>query len=386
MLKDATIDSTLVDESSPEFDVAQSVPSSPISPPSTVPRVAASMILAVGSGLVGVCGFFSKSSGRYAIASGLACIAAAAACVIAMTDFNFLTQPNFASKDFQPSVGIYLAGISATMFACSSVAFIMGRTCCRCNSSRNDTKQSGTGTDRTDFLMISRPLSSGSGLAAPLLSNRLTTSCAVAPATSTIQVTSAPVAVSAELESEPIELSTDADLRTGIGWWHGLLRSRHIQCFIWSAALWSGFSSVFFCLAAGAAQVGPQGPVCDFGDDLDGWFSWKYQFIVYVALLLYMIESCRSSSARYLSNMEETETVYEFVDKIRGNRPRIWWHVQCYHFETHTVTEYYTDEYGNRQSRTHTETKRVNTHSATGHYRVSVRLMRVHDLGALLRG
>ena len=45
---------------------------------------------------------------------------------------------------------------------------------------------------------------------------------------------------------------------------------------------------------------------------------------------------------------------------------------RCYHYEMHTRTEYYTDSNGNQQSRTVTETVRVNTWSGSEGWPVAI--------------
>lgn len=341
------------------------VTASAIAIPQTNVHVTLLMIIAIGFGLLGVCGFFSRTSCRYAVASALASTAATGASVVALTDFNFLAHPGATTIQFDPSAGIYLTTISAIMFACSSIAFIVGRTSLRAN---NNDKQSRTVNDMGD---LSVGLSSDmSDLPATLLGN--TNGDSTVTATSLTHATPVPVA-DAVAEAETIEVATDAaGLSPGMGWWHGFLGSPHLKCFILSTVVWGGLSSLFWCLASGAAQVGPDDQVCDFKHDLHDWDSWEYQYYGYAVLIFYLVEACSSSSAQYLCNVEETETVYEFVDRIRDNRPSIWWHVQCYHYETYTVTEYYTDSDGRQQSRTRTETRRVDTHSARGFYYVRI--------------
>ena len=48
--------------------------------------------------------------------------------------------------------------------------------------------------------------------------------------------------------------------------------------------------------------------------------------------------------------------------------PRIWWKVECYHYET--VIEHYTerDSNGNTHHKTRTRREKRVTHRATGHY------------------
>eukprot|EP01083_Nonionella_stella_P295016 1002698_1 len=87
--------------------------------------------------------------------------------------------------------------------------------------------------------------------------------------------------------------------------------------------------------------------------------------IVAVVYLLYIIEAtCCSSSFKYLKNSMDGQTVYQWVANIKQNAPRIWWKVECYHYETRV--EHYTDSNGNHQTRTRRE--KVVTHRASMDY------------------
>jgi len=91
----------------------------------------------------------------------------------------------------------------------------------------------------------------------------------------------------------------------------------------------------------------------------------------WVCYAVYFINCCVSGSARYLCNIHTTESAYDYVKRIKLVAPNIWFSIQCYHYETHVRTEYYTDSNGNRQSREVSETVRVNTYYGTETFRYS---------------
>eukprot|EP00494_Astrolonche_serrata_P001429 UN01435 len=45
-----------------------------------------------------------------------------------------------------------------------------------------------------------------------------------------------------------------------------------------------------------------------------------------------------SSTGGYISHSFLKEGVEDFVRQLRRTRPRLWWSIQCYHYETRTRT------------------------------------------------
>merc|ERR1711900_799 len=88
-----------------------------------------------------------------------------------------------------------------------------------------------------------------------------------------------------------------------------------------------------------------------------------------VFFLGYMIEICLSSTQKYLCNIEHKGSVHRLVDRLQRTAPQIVWSIHCYHMETRTRLVSYTDNQGNTRTRVETYTVRVDTHSASQHYR-----------------
>ena len=82
-------------------------------------------------------------------------------------------------------------------------------------------------------------------------------------------------------------------------------------------------------------------------------------FIIFIiAYIAYLIAEFYSTSFSYLYHKKGNIMMYQKMKELFCGHPIIKFNCVCYHFETYTV--YYTDSNGN--SRTRTETRRVNTH------------------------
>lgn len=88
-----------------------------------------------------------------------------------------------------------------------------------------------------------------------------------------------------------------------------------------------------------------------------------------VTYLIHLIESCCSSTKKYLKNSLDQDAVQELITKIHKTPPIIRWHVECYHYETRHYTETRTDSHGRTHTEHRTEQIRVNTHSASTTFR-----------------
>lgn len=69
---------------------------------------------------------------------------------------------------------------------------------------------------------------------------------------------------------------------------------------------------------------------------------------------------CKTNS--FLRNLTLGENIFSEINENRNNPPVITFHVQNYHYKTKTTR---------RNGKTHHERVRVNTHSATEHFRYS---------------
>ncbi|CAE8640244.1 unnamed protein product [Polarella glacialis] len=79
-------------------------------------------------------------------------------------------------------------------------------------------------------------------------------------------------------------------------------------------------------------------------------------YLVYLGHLLFCVRLTKA----FANETHGLEQVMQRMDRPRHETPHYSWRVQCYHYETRTVTT--KDKDG--ESRTDTETHRVNTHSA----------------------
>jgi hypothetical protein len=94
-------------------------------------------------------------------------------------------------------------------------------------------------------------------------------------------------------------------------------------------------------------------------------------FIGFVALelvlgVVYLFFVFRSNTFQYLLNMNTTETVLDFMDRMYRTEPIVRWFIQCYHWEARTRQVAVPRPNGTTQYRTETYQERVNTHSAHG--------------------
>lgn len=178
------------------------------------------------------------------------------------------------------------------------------------------------------------------------------------------------------MTAEALEVSLPSD---GIGCCAGLKRNFHCKAFWSSLMIW-----IPLIIAAVMSILGHKDPA-------DGsWFGWMNEpqngglgggdesltglaitllvFFV-IGYLFHQIESCLSSSCKYLSNVKTGEGAHKLVKKVKKSPPQLSWHIQCYHMETRTRVVTYTDNQGRSGTRIETYTVRVDTHSASKSYR-----------------
>ncbi|KAJ3118006.1 hypothetical protein HDU96_004460 [Phlyctochytrium bullatum] len=100
---------------------------------------------------------------------------------------------------------------------------------------------------------------------------------------------------------------------------------------------------------------------------LAGWFTepWLIAGLVLsgVGYLAVVIRSCSCSisTETFLENIETDERLPQLVKHYRKVNPVVRFTIECYHYETETRIEYYTDSEGRMQQRQVSETKRVVT-------------------------
>ena len=93
------------------------------------------------------------------------------------------------------------------------------------------------------------------------------------------------------------------------------------------------------------------------------WFIF-IECIIGAAYLFFML---RSNTFQYLCNINTTETVLDYMDRMYRTEPAVHWFIQCYHFETRTRQVASPGPNGTTVYHTETYQERVNTHSAHGH-------------------
>eukprot|EP00928_Gymnodinium_smaydae_P029612 TRINITY_DN22254_c0_g1_i2.p1 TRINITY_DN22254_c0_g1~~TRINITY_DN22254_c0_g1_i2.p1 ORF type:complete len:675 (-),score=63.16 TRINITY_DN22254_c0_g1_i2:268-2292(-) len=94
--------------------------------------------------------------------------------------------------------------------------------------------------------------------------------------------------------------------------------------------------------------------------------DYKLQ-VAAVLYCLYLVQAfcCTRFSSAVGNRITGLDAVCNRLELPKTENPTYRWHIQCYHYETRTRQESYTDSNGNRQTRTVTETHRVNTWSSS---------------------
>ena len=80
--------------------------------------------------------------------------------------------------------------------------------------------------------------------------------------------------------------------------------------------------------------------------------------------IIMLIETAFSRTRTYLTHVEHTSKVQSIIDEIKAKPPKVFFYIQCYHFELRTRVR-------TRNGRTRVETynERVNTHTAKEPFR-----------------
>jgi hypothetical protein len=130
----------------------------------------------------------------------------------------------------------------------------------------------------------------------------------------------------------------------GVGCKHGCARDRHM---------------VLTILTVGLILV----PILMAAEVLT--FTW---FVVIESIIgvVYLFSVLRSNTFQYLRNINTTETVLDYMNRMYRTEPAVRWFIQCYHYETRTRQVATPGPNGTTVYRTETYQERVNTHSANG--------------------
>jgi hypothetical protein len=149
---------------------------------------------------------------------------------------------------------------------------------------------------------------------------------------------------------------------------HGM-NAREWCSMIWSLVMQScvQIHLIFLAICFANPNASGNNGVCNNyfwkGGLISGDVSTAFIVVVSVTGGLYLIDSFYNPFSSYVWNLRTRVESYQFLAKLSDTRPNLWWHIQCYHYETRT--------YRDSKGRTQTRQVRVNTHSASGHYAFS---------------
>lgn len=147
------------------------------------------------------------------------------------------------------------------------------------------------------------------------------------------------------------EDNTNADPKTGIGFLKGWIRDGHrMHTILWACnVVWP---VVWICFAARCRP----GSYCFFIDSKGMViFFWMFFFIPF------LVEFFFSSTHKYLRNLNTTESLIDYMNRLYSTAPTLSMTIECFHMETRQYT--YRDSNGNTEIRT--ETYPVVTYEAT---------------------
>jgi hypothetical protein len=160
--------------------------------------------------------------------------------------------------------------------------------------------------------------------------------------------------------NHPRPTSGHVEPSKGAGCVRGCLRDKHVLVTVLSAS----FLALIVLLLLCALRINCVAP---FFIPVDNAGLWVVFSIVGLA---FFIEALFSDTLGYLRHINQEESLLMVLQRLRETPPTIYWHIQCYHVETHTEmqTVWTEDDDGNQES--HQEevevTERVNTHAASG--------------------
>ena len=105
----------------------------------------------------------------------------------------------------------------------------------------------------------------------------------------------------------------------------------------------------------------------------EAFLTGKSDQVVVIAIIAVIVwcvwmccASCASDSAKYIQNMEDFVDCLENIDRAIKAPPEIYWHIECWHYETRTrqVSD------GQGGTRTETYQEKVVTHVANTKWRI----------------
>lgn len=140
--------------------------------------------------------------------------------------------------------------------------------------------------------------------------------------------------------------SADVAPQEVYGVWEGLMRDGHIKHFLLYMSL------LIYILFGFVALIKYAGVNCQsYYNDCPWIRAYPIRaFLLFMSIYcLYLLEAFRwSSTFKYLKAMNETESIIAYLERIYNQKPRLIFHMQCYHYQPYTTYQY--DSYGNRST------------------------------------
>lgn len=155
----------------------------------------------------------------------------------------------------------------------------------------------------------------------------------------------------------------------GVGCVQGCARDLHVAVMLLSASFAVLLIMYLACLTGGACH------------GRSFFVSPVFWVVFALVAALFLAEAAVSDTLAYLRNINTTETLLQYVARLRQAAPTVVWTIQCYHFETRTRVVSSTDAQGRSTTRTETYQERVNTHYA----RDTLKYARWQDVSRVLQ-
>lgn len=129
------------------------------------------------------------------------------------------------------------------------------------------------------------------------------------------------------------ERAPQGEPKDGVGCWEGFRRDGHVKhTILYLAMVAYGLALIILrqqCINGKVYYYGG----CHF-------FSRSLALIPLAVLyILFMVEFTFSSTNRYLRHTESMQDALAFLDKMSNTKPDLSLSMECYHYETHTVTD-----------------------------------------------
>lgn len=108
--------------------------------------------------------------------------------------------------------------------------------------------------------------------------------------------------------------------------------SKHYKCWILTISIWSWIVGQIWCLIINiATNYENCASICNLYYNCDkGYIS-----LIIISILLgsYLIETCYSTSCRYLFSDIDNDGCREYIERIKQTKVKMWSKIDCYHME-----------------------------------------------------